>query len=238
MLSYNPEQQTWFNPNIEFVFDEEIIEYDIRDAGFSICKEYKLLPQTKIQELAAMGKDDRHRAIGMLQKDKEFSNQLQAKFAEARKMFIWANKLTDDTIISVKKDAIFTIGKCRRRNFGEIVFAQKNRYSSYIRLPNLRNVEFYYGPGQLDVKQIGDTACNRHRLFLLDFVQNVIQMIEQKKFNPLKRYISTFIDDFKFGRVSEEYYLEFSNISKDPNPIHNYQQLIVPITQIALKEMM
>ena len=51
---YNPNRSNWFNPNIQYLFDEEIIEYDIRDAGFSLIRQYKLLSPDKIQELGAM----------------------------------------------------------------------------------------------------------------------------------------------------------------------------------------
>ena len=71
-----------------------------------------------------MGKGvERHIAVGNLQReDKEFSNMLLKKFAEIRAVFIAENKLTDDNIISVKKDAIYTIGRCKKTRFDLIAF--------------------------------------------------------------------------------------------------------------------
>ena len=42
MTSYHPSKTTWLNPNIEYLFNEEIIEYDIHDAGFSIIQRVAL----------------------------------------------------------------------------------------------------------------------------------------------------------------------------------------------------
>ena len=34
---------TFINPNIVYTFNKEIIEYDLKEAGFSLTKEYNLL---------------------------------------------------------------------------------------------------------------------------------------------------------------------------------------------------
>ena len=44
MAIYNPSQTTWLNPNIEYLFGDEIIDYDMKDAGFNLIKQYRLLP--------------------------------------------------------------------------------------------------------------------------------------------------------------------------------------------------
>lgn len=238
MLTYNPSKSVWFNPNIEYLFDDEIIEYDMRDGGFSLIKQYQLLSPEKIRELSALGKgEERHKAIGNLQKDKEFSKALMDKFAEARTLFISFNHLEDDQIISVKKDAFFVTGKCKRRVFGKIEFVPKNQYSSYIRLPNLQNMEFYYSSSGMDVKGMGETSLNRHRIYLLEFVRKIFEGIETHNVHQLRRMIKQFVDEYKSGDLDEAYYLEFNDISRNPNPVHNFQQLIVPLVQIVLKEL-
>lgn len=236
-MGYDPYKSTWLNPNIEYLFDESIIEYDIQDAGFSLIKQYRLLSDEKIKELTMMGKGrERHIAVGILQKDdKDFSKRLMDKFAEIRNIFITLNNLSDDDIISVKKDAIFTTKKCSKVNFENIHFIEKNSYSSYIRLPGINNLEIYYSDKGIDIKGMSDKAVNRHRLYMMEFIRNIISMIENK--NPqAKRYILDFIMKYKSLDLDEEYYLEFNNISKDLNLLFNYQNIIVPFTQIILKE--
>ena len=39
-MIYQASKTTWLNPNIEYLFDSEIIEYDMSDAGFSLVKEF------------------------------------------------------------------------------------------------------------------------------------------------------------------------------------------------------
>lgn len=236
-MGYLPEKSVWTNPDIEYIFDNEIIEYDIRDAGFSLIKQYKLLPQEKINWLSSMEKMHRHITIGKMQgADKEFSKALMNKFAEIRKIFVAANNLSDSNIVSVKKDAIFTIGNCSHVKFGKIEFAQKNKYTSYVRFVNNRDIEIYYNSGNMEIKGIGDSAINRHRLYILEFIKTMISYIESRN-HSVKRYLKRFIDDYKSMKLEDEFYIEFNNVSRDYNPLFNYQKLVIPFTQILLKEM-
>ena len=236
-MAYDPTKTTWLNPNIQYLFDNEIIEYDIKDAGFSLIKQHRLLPQDKIDWLTAMEKMQRHITIGKMQgNDKEFSKALMNRFAEIRAIFISANNLSDSNIISVKKDAIFTIGECPKIKFGRIDFAQKNRYSSYVRFIDNRDIEVYYNSGHMEIKGIGDSGINRHRLYILEFIKTMISYIECRN-HSVKRYLKKFIDDYKGMRLEDEYYIEFNNISREYNPLYNFQKLIIPFTQIVLKEL-
>lgn len=236
-MLYNPSKSIWKNPNIEYVFNDEIIEYDIRDAGFSLIKQHKLLPESEIMKLEIMGKGDaRHIAIGKLQgANRQLAAGLNEKFTEIRSIFINSNNLTDDRIISVKKDAIYTIGACSRLKFGMIEFVPKNVYSSYIRFPTIQNMELYYSDTTLDVKGMSDSSVNKHRLYMISFLNKIISMIEDNN-NQAKRFIVKFIDEYKHHELDDEYYIEFNNMSKEWNPTFNYMNVIVPIVQIILRE--
>lgn len=236
-MGYDPIKSTWLNPNIEYLFNYEIYEYDIQDAGFTLIKQYNLLPENKIRELEMMNKgQERHIIVGKLQRqDKEFSKALMNKFAEIRTIFLGANQLKDDRILSVKKDAIYTIGPCIKTKFGSIKFAEKNKYSSYIRFPEIQNLEIYYSINGIDIKGMSDRVINRHRLYMMEFLRKMISMIEEH--NPrAKRFIMSFIESWKSEELDQEYYLEFNNISRELSPLFNYQKIIVPLVQIILKE--
>ena len=237
-MAYNPEKTTWLNPNIEYLFNDEIIEYDMRDAGFSLIKQFKLLPPEKIRELERLDKGlERHYKVGMIQRDdKEFSKALSNKFAEVRAIFIQYNKLSDSHIVSVKKDAFFTTAECSRLKFGQVEFAVKHRYTSYIRFPNIQNIEIYYSSTGVDIKGMSENSVNKHRLYMIEFLRNVIEMLETHN-SRIKRYLNEFIDEYKSGALEEPFYLEFNNNSSNINPLFNYQNVIVPIVQITLGEM-
>jgi hypothetical protein len=237
LMSYTPNKSTWLNPNIEYLFDNEIIEYDIKDAGFSIIKYYKLLSPEQIKELTDLEKMQRHYAIGRMQgKDKDFSKALMDKFTEVRAVFLSVNNLTDNNIVSVKKDAIYTIGECSKTKFGKIEFAAKNRYTSYLRFIENKDIEVYYNSGSMDIKGMGDSAINRHRLYMLEFIKSMISNLESRD-QSAKRNLKKFIDDYKGMKLEEEFYIEFNNVSRDYNPLFNFQKLVIPFTQIVLKEL-
>ena len=47
---------TWLNKNIDFSFGSSITEYDMKSAGLSLIKEFKMLPDDEIQKLEALNK--------------------------------------------------------------------------------------------------------------------------------------------------------------------------------------
>lgn len=236
-MGYNPSKSTWLNPNIEYLFNDDIIEYDIHDAGFSLIQQYQLLPPEKIKELERIPKGiQRHIQVGVLQRDdKEFSKRLTDKFTEVRALFMMMNQLKDDSIISVKKDAIYTIGKVKRTTFGKVKFMEKNHYSSYIRFPDITNLELYYGENGIDVKGMGDAAVNRHRLYMLEFLRKLIKSIEEQD-SSVKRKFMRFFNQYKFDELDEEFYIEFNNVSRDQNKLFNYANLLIPLLKIIMRE--
>jgi len=235
-MSYDPSKSTWYNDQIEYLFNSEIYEYDLQDAGYSLIKEYHLLPEEDIQRLSYLEKVERIIAIGKLQRDRSgLSRQLSDLFTEIRRLFIEENNLSDDRILSVKKDAFFTIGKCSTTTFGQLTFVIKNKYSSYLRFPDISNIELYYSDQTLDIKGIGEVGQSRHRLYLLEFLKKVMKLIEAK--NPtVKHYLRTFIDDYKGDRLEEGYYIEFNNRSQILDPLANYRYLLIPLIQVTVKE--
>ena len=237
MMGYNPSKSTWLNPTIEYLFNDDIIEYDIHDAGFSLIQQYQLLPPEKIKELERIPKGiQRHIQVGVLQRDdKEFSKRLTEKFTEVRALFMMMNQLKDDSIISVKKDAIYTIGKVKRTTFGKVKFMEKNHYSSYIRFPDITNLELYYGENGIDVKGMGDAAVNRHRLYMLEFLRKSIKSIEEQD-SSVKRKFMRFFNQYKFDELDEEFYIEFNNVSRDQNKLFNYANLLIPLLKIIMRE--
>ena len=236
-MLYSPDKSIWYNPNIEYLFNNEIIEYDLKDAGLNIIKEYKLLSISEINRLESLGKGfNRHKEIGLLQRnDKEFSQRLLDKFTHVRGLFIESNKLNDNNIISVKKDAFFIIGNVNNTKFGNLEFRSKNSYSSYLRFPSIQNLEIYYNNHDPSFKGIGDNAINKHRLYLYTFILDTIKMIENNS-SSLKRKMIKFISDYKYNLLDEEFYLEFNNRSNDLDKLFNYKNLIIPLVQMIQKE--
>ena len=60
-------------------------------------------------------------------------------------------------------------------------------------------------------------------------------MIEGKD-RQTRRFLMRFIDQYKARELDEGYYLEFNNLSRDINPVFNYQNVLIPLVQIVMKE--
>ena len=236
-MKYDPNRSNWFNDDIEYLINNVIIEYDMREAGMSIIKAFKLLGINTIKSLEEMDKKERIIEVGRIQgRDKDFSQRLLAKFAELRSLFMEANNLASERIIAVKKDAIFTIDYCENIKFGLIEFRPKNTYSSYIRLSENSNIELLYSNSSIEVKGIQEFSLNKHRLHTLEFLKIYFSKLENKD-SFLKRILMKQIDSYKLGELEEEYYLEFNNKSKEFNPLFNYQKLYIPLVRIAMREL-
>ena len=171
-------RDSFINPNVAYLFNTEIIEYDMKEAGFSLIQEYELLPQMVIEDLKKVPKDQRKIEIGNLQrKSDKLKNDLKTSFALARERFFDLNNIDNEDIISIKKDAIFTTKKCSVQEIGNfIVFRPKNVYTSYIHL--YTHMEFYYNPTTLDIKGIGDEKLEYHKDYMMKFLKTFFHKME------------------------------------------------------------
>ena len=108
---------TFINDNIFYLFNKTIYEYDMKSAGYNLSRAYKLLPESKLEELGRLKKERRSIEIGNIQRvNPEYKERLKLAFEEARRMFFEANDLQQNDIISIKKDAIFTTKYCENQN--------------------------------------------------------------------------------------------------------------------------
>lgn len=229
---YQPNMTTYLNPDIEYLFDHPIYEYDMKNAGFSIINEFHLLSQDIIRDLSKMEKMKQTIEIGKLQRDdKEFSKRLLEKFAYCRKIFLMENDIQDDEIISVKKDAFFITNKCFKTKFGMIQFRIKNEYSSYLRLVENHNIELYYNDETLDIKGIGESGIYKHKLYMIAFINDMMGKLETHD-SGVKRYLKSFIRRYKSNLLDEAYYLEFNNKSMEIDPYYNWIHVVTPFVKL------
>ncbi len=171
------ERHNYTNKNIDFIISTEIIEYDMVSAGLNICKEFKLIPEDAIRELEELPKKLRVIRLGLYQKThKELVKQINEGFKEARKRFFEANNITNDDVISIKKDAIFVTKRCKVKQFGYLKFEEKNVYTSYYRLDDK---EFYFNNKKgIDIKGISDDLLSYHSDYMLKFLHRFFYMNE------------------------------------------------------------
>ena len=216
LRSHLYEKDQYSSQDILFLFNKEIIEYDMKDAGFSIIKEFGQLPDYIIEKLEKLPKDMRKKQIGNIQRDdKEFTEIHKEGFKKAREAFFFENDLEDIDIISIKKDAIFVTKECKKQKVGKYInFRQKNKYSSYIRINMKYHLEFFYNINQLDVKGVSDEKLSLHDNYMLEFIRSFMRKMETSSDENVIEWLKRFIDKYKRKELEVGYYRELNPTSR------------------------
>jgi len=189
-----------------------IREYDMREAGFSLIKEYGLLKPSKIKYLEEnFTKQERTIEIGKLQSNsKTLANDMMKAFREARVKFCNLNGIENEDILSIKKDAIFIIKKqCRELKLSKnIEFSMKNRYSSYC---CLNKMEFYYSVwnNNFDIKG----ATNKEHP-LLEHICTIIKYNEKSNKDIIFKQLQKLRIEYLERSLPVEYYRELNPNNK------------------------
>ena len=216
----------YVNPNIRFLSNSNIVEYDMKNAGFSLIKKYDMLPKKKIEELEKIGKEEKLLdkkygkqkqtiLIGKLQREnKELATKIKVAFEIERENFMTKNQLSEHDIISIKKDAFFvsttkvidgTIDKF-------IKFRKKNSYSSYL---YIKPLEIYYKRGiDLEVKGISEDKQEVHGEYMYAFIQKALHAYETRELPSVLYMMTSFIDKYKQLQLEPGYYRELNAQSK------------------------
>lgn len=253
MISRLYENDKYLNKDIEYIFGNEIIEYDLKSAGFNILCHFNLISDSTKNKLANMGKKERQVQIGIMQKNnKEFAQKLSNGFKEARRLFFEANNIGDLDILSVKKDAIFTLKPCRNVRFGNLFFDTKNKYTSYL---YLNRFEFLYNQDKIDIKGIDDNNVVLHNDGFLLFLKDYFMYKENMTNDYVRKFIIDFAKDYKEKELPIEFYRELNknslyktNMVFNKHDIYltgtnnidildisyNYLNYIIPLTRILI----
>lgn len=221
----------WYNDNIQYMFNENIIEYDMRAASLSISERYKLIPQEEIDRMKLMSKDKRTKCIGIRQRDdKIFSEQLLSGIVNIRKRFIECNNLDDTNILALHSDAIvFSSKKKIEDNIEGVEFVNKKTWTSYIRY---NKIEIYYNNGFIDYKGIPADMLKQHTLGLHKHFLKIFDMMENYDINILS-YLRKFQSLYLQDKLPEFYYIPFGKNGKFK---FDNLQLLSYVTNIILSE--
>lgn len=192
-----------------------IIEYDIKGAGYNISKKYRLIDDKKIELLKEMKSRDRDIYIGKMQiTDERLRKKLPEYMRLERMNFFRLNHIQDEHVLSIKNDAIFIVGiKCKRVEFENIRFVEKNIYSSY---HNINGIELFYRnrEDKLDIKGINDKIVEEHEEGMVKFLKECFQLIEMGKMAQLKKHLIKFSNKYKSRKLPPIYYKEFNHTNQ------------------------
>ena len=206
----------YLNHNIVFEINSEIIEYDIKSANVSLCREFNLLPTQLIDEIANLPKENRVIRIGkIMRKNPEFSKALERSFNDVVKRFIQDNALKESDVISIKKDAVFVINKeIKNPKVGTFVnFEKKNIYHAYL---YLKPYEFYFKKdGTVDVKGKATESLPYHYNGILAILKELVYVCERHGASKsvLNNFMWKIVSDYKLGFLPSDCFRNFSNDS-------------------------
>lgn len=247
-------KDSFVNTNIPYLFNANIIEYDMKEAGFSLTKELKLLSDKTIESLTHMSKEKRKIELGKIERaNPKYKEEKKNAFIYGRELFFKKNNLEDNDVISIKKDAIFVKRTCDYTQFGEYIdFRPKHQYTSYIQFEKRK--EFYYSPSEYAFKGISDKLLKMHEEYMINFMCNYCRMMETSDKKRVLSFLRRFIDKYKAKELNIGYYRRFDIKSNydiigqedviymdydeenidDINILFNYQNIILKLVKIAV----
>lgn len=201
-------RHNYTNKYTELIIGNDIYEYDIKSAGFNLIKRFKLLNSDKIDFIESLPKKKRQITIGLLSRsDKALRDNLNEAFVNIRKEFFEANNIQDDDILSIKKDAIFTLKPCMNVQFDNVEFVKKNTYTSFLYIDKK---EVYASRNVLHVKGIHDSKITLHEKGMCEILHETLMLLENMNSKILKEFLVTVSDMYKRRELPIEYYREFT----------------------------
>lgn len=206
-------RRNYTNPNIRSLYSTYIREYDIKAAGLNVLFREKAISENEYNYLSGLKPYDRKVRVGyILRDDKSLNKVLSEGLKRVMKEFMTLNNLVDSDILSIKNDAIFVINKrCKFVQFDNVLFRNKNTYTSYY---NLNNIEFYYNKNGMDIKGINDALYPLHNDYMLLFLKEVFKMVETSSDTKrLYKKVTEFALAYMNRELDAGYYRELNDKS-------------------------
>lgn len=214
-------QRSLYLMDIDFLINSVIIEYDLSKANINILKYKKMISDELYTELYNADRMTRQVTIGnMMKYDQKIFNAIESGFVEARALFFDANNIEDKDVLSIKKDAIFLLRKANLTTFDNLVFNEKNLYTSFYNInPGPGNKkEIYYCRHPLtkqeyvDIKGIKDEVLYKHKEYFLEFLMVLMECMETDPEEAIY-ILDTFIDKYLKRELDVGYYRNFNSES-------------------------
>ena len=179
------------------LFIGDIAEYDIISAGYSIVVKYKLIDDAAMQSLIALKdkKFERNLLIGRLSMNNDLAMRVTRLIDKHITRFIKKNSISDQNIVSIKRDAVFMVAVATRIKLDTsgIKFKLANYYSGFIKIDRM---EFYFLADDIVIK---NSHADKTNLFLTKVILQTFKMVQQ---NYPKNRIIDFLDKTQEAFIS------------------------------------
>lgn len=201
------EKLLWFNPDIQYMFHSNIVEYDMKAMSVSISERYKLLDAETITMLKLLPKKDRTKKVGLIQKDNpEFSKCLIECELDTRRKFLEINGLDESNVLSLHSDAcIFKSNKEIITNIDGVEFHHDGTWEAWI---NYNGIEMFYNDKTIEFKGAPQEALKVHSLGMNHHIMNIFDKIENYDEDILD-YMAKFQTKYIQYKLPDMYYVPF-----------------------------
>lgn len=209
-LSNLYKKHNFLNKNIKYIKNNVITEYDMKEAGFNLLKRINTFNNEELVYLESLTKEKRTIAIGKYLKNHPNVNKiLMEEFVKARKVFFELNNISDNEVLSIKKDAIFLINKkCAYTKIDNYIeFRPKHNYTTFI---NISNNEFYFNSytKELDVKGLPEESKKHHQDYLFKELKKFLLLDSKGERKLLIEELLYFKNDFVCNNLEDGYYFD------------------------------
>jgi len=190
-------------------FFGNIYEYDIKSAYFSIIqarpefidndisiiKKLEKLKSNKKELVIFIGK--------MIRRNPDLSKNLHNYLRETIYMFIKENNISNDDIISIKKDALFVKKRVNSLDINGLDFKVKHNYKIFFK--DTEKKEYYIlNEDTFNIKGINDIEVNSSKKFFKLIVQLIMLLLNSNK-EAILNSLNTFQTNFLYGTPQVDY---------------------------------
>jgi hypothetical protein len=203
-------KHNYLNKDIAYLRNNIIREYDMVNAGINILRHNNIFSQEEYDQLNSMDKLEKNILVGkFLKNNPDISDALMNEFINIRKELFDRNGITDDDVLSIKKDAIFVINKkIHDLELNEFYqFQEKNKYIGYM---NIDNKEFYYDmtKRRLDIKGFSKHIKEFHKDYLFKELEELMYLDLSDEKNMVFEKLIQFKYNFVTKELPKEYYYD------------------------------
>jgi len=200
--------------NIPFLINTDVKYYDISKANISILYDKGLLSYDGYNRLFNLPKIQREIEVGIMMRDNiKINEELKNGFSESRKMLFDMNDIEDQSVLSIKKDAVYVINRTLlHTKFGTVEFALGGTYTSFYKVMDL---EIYYNSNydKMDIKGINDNIIALHDNFFKDILSLIFTKAERQPINMTVEDLKYIIQLYTEMKLDQECYREFNRTS-------------------------
>lgn len=203
-------KHNYLNKDIAYLRNNIIREYDMVNAGINILRHNNIFTQEEYDRLNSMDKLEKNILVGkFLKNNPDISDALMNEFINIRKELFERNEITDDDVLSIKKDAIFVINKkmndLQLNEFYQ--FQEKNKYIGYM---NIDNKEFYYDMTKrhLDIKGFSKHIKEFHSNYLFKELEELMYLDLSNEKNMVFEKLIQLKYSFVTKELPKEYYYD------------------------------